>query len=325
MKAEILALLRSSQGYVSGQELCERFGVSRAAVWKAVNQLKKEGYEIEAVQNRGYKLAGGAVFGQNDLESRIHTKWAGAHLSYQEETTSTNALAKVAGEGGAPHGSLYVADMQTAGRGRRGRAWTSPPGTNVYYSIMLRPSFAPDRASMLTLVMARSVACAIEKTTGLRTGIKWPNDIVINGKKVCGILTEMSAEQDYIHYVVIGVGINVGLQEFPRELLDKATSLQAESGENVSRGELIQHCMECFEEDYECFAQAGDLSGLLDSYNQMLLNRDREVRVLDPRGEYTGTARGINERGELLVKLADGTVAKVYAGEVSVRGLYSYV
>lgn len=324
MKSKILALLREKQGYISGQELCEQFGVTRAAVWKAINQLKKEGYEIEAVQNRGYKLVAADVFGQHDLESRIRTHWAGQNLIFQDEVSSTNTLAKVAAEEGAPHGTLYVADKQTAGRGRRGRAWTSPAGTNIYFTILLRPQFPPECASMLTLVMAHSVAKAIRKASGLSVGIKWPNDIVVNGRKVCGILTEMSAEQDYIQYVVIGVGINVGPQEFSGELRDKATSLQAEKGAPVSRSELMQYVMEFFEEDYDQFAAYGDLTALLDSYNVLLLNKDASVRVLDPKGENEGIARGINVRGELIVELPDGSVTNVYAGEVSVRGLYSY-
>lgn len=325
MRAKILALLRESDDYISGQELCRRFGVTRSAVWKAIKQLKIEGYEIEAVQNRGYKLIDAQVYGENELRSRIHTSWAGAQLHFYQSTASTNLLAKQAGEEGAPHGTLFVADEQTAGRGRRGRSWQSPPGTNIYFTILLRPQITPQQAPMLTLVMAHSVAAAIHRLTQMDAEIKWPNDVLLGGRKTCGILTEMSLEREYIHYVVCGVGINVAPQEFPREIREHATSVEEAYGQPVSKGALLQYVMEELERDYDAFIAAGDLSPLLESYNRLLVNRDRRVRVLDPKGEWEGTARGINAQGELLVEREDGTVTEVYAGEVSVRGLQGYV
>lgn len=326
MKAEILALLRGRKDYVSGQELCERFGVSRTAVWKAVRQLKKEGYCIEAVQNRGYILASEEeVYGQHELESRMNTAWAGHPVTFYQELSSTNLQAKLDAENGACQGALIVADMQTAGRGRRGRAWSSPAGTNVYFTLILKPDYGPGHTSMVTLVMGLAVAEGIRKTCGVEAGIKWPNDIVVNGKKVCGMLAEMSVERDYVHYVVIGVGINVRLQEFAPEIADTATSLCQESGHRVSRAELIVNVMKSFEDTYETFCAAGNLSGLMARYNKLLVNRGREVRVLDPKGEFRGISGGINETGELLVKREDGSLAEVYAGEVSVRGVYGYV
>ena len=325
MKAEILALLRESDDYISGQELCRRFGVTRSAVWKAVGQLKKEGYEIEAVQNRGYKLVKAEVYGESELRSRIRTVWVGSELHFYRITGSTNLLAKQAGEEDAPHGALFVADEQTAGRGRRGRSWQSPPGANIYFTILLRPDFAPDQASMLTLVMAHSVACAIHRLTGLEPSIKWPNDVLLEGKKVCGILTEMSVEREYIHYVVCGVGINVVSQDFPEGIREHAIAVEEVYGQAVSKGALLQYVMEDFERDYDAFVAAGDLTPLLESYNGMLVNRDRRVRVLDPKGEWEGIARGINAGGELLVEGIEGGIQNIFAGEVSVRGIYGYV
>ena len=309
MKAKILELLREKGTYVSGQELCEQFGVSRTAVWKAIGQLKKEGYVIEAVQNKGYHLVDQAeeVYNQADIQSRLKTKWVGHPLLFFDSIDSTNIRAKLEAEQGAESGLLVVADQQTAGRGRRGRGWESPSGSNIYYTLMLKPDFNADCAPMLTLVMALAVAKGIRQTLGrgseegaAKVGIKWPNDIVVDGKKVCGILTEMSMEQAYIHHIVIGVGINV-------------------------RRQLIADIMEAFEEDYEIFLQTHDLKGLRDSYAKLLVNRDREVCVLDPKGEFRGTARGINDQGELLVERQDGSIEEVYAGEVSVRGVYGYV
>lgn len=326
MKAKILALLRASGDYVSGQELCEKFGVSRTAVWKVMNQLKEEGYEIEAVQNKGYRLLRTPdVLSESELKSRIITKWAGKNVHFLKETTTTNADAKRLMEEGKPHGTLVVADKQTAGRGRRGRSWESPSGTSVYMTIALKPDFTPEKASMLTLVMALSVAEAVTDITGLNAGIKWPNDIVVNRKKICGILTEMSMEADYIRSVVIGVGINTNQESFPEEIKATATSLFLEKGEKMVRAELIAAVMRHFEYYYELFTQKEELSLLKEEYEKRLVNRNEKVRVLDPKGEFEGIAEGIAKTGELLVRLEDGSLTKVYAGEVSVRGYYGYV
>lgn len=326
MKSEILALLRESRGYVSGQELCERFGVSRTAVWKAIGQLKKEGYSIEAVKNRGYHLASGIeVFGQHELESLMNTRWAGRPVIYYDALPSTNMQAKLDAENGADEGTLIVADMQTAGRGRKGRNWSSPPGTNVYFTLILKPDYQVELASAVTLVMGIAVAEGIRETCGVDARIKWPNDIVVDGRKVCGMLAEMSVEREYIHYVVIGVGINVGDQEFPPEIAQTATNLWQECGRKVSRSQLIVNVMKAFEAGYRVFRNGRSFAGLTAKYNSLLVNKGREVRVLDPKGEFRGISRGVNEKGELLVEREDGTVTEVYAGEVSVRGMQGYV
>lgn len=326
MKTKILELMRDNQDYISGQELCERFGVSRTAVWKAVNQLKEEGYDIEAVRNKGYRLKSAPeVLSESELGSRIRTRWAGRNLSYLKETDSTNNDAKRCMEEGGVHGTLIVAERQTAGRGRRGKLWESPEGTAVYMTIGMRPEFAPDKVSMLTLVMALSVAEAIEEQSGLEAGIKWPNDVVVNKRKVCGILTEMILEAEYIRCVVTGVGINVNQPSMPEEIAQTATSLFIEKGEKLSRAALIESVMRHFENNYDCFIGSLDLSELKEAYEARLANKDQLVRVLDPKGEYEGIARGIRCTGELIVELPDGIVREVYAGEVSVRGYYGYV
>lgn len=325
-KAEILRLLRESGGFVSGQELCERFAVSRTAVWKIIRQLREEGYDIEAVQNRGYRLLTMPdILSQSELESRLKDCWVGRRVCYVEEVDSTNTLAKRLAEEGAPHGTLVTADEQTQGRGRRGRVWKTPKGTNVSMTILLRPDLEPERASMLTIVMGLSVAEGLKQLTGLSVGIKWPNDAVLNGKKMCGILTEMSAQIDYVNYVVTGTGINVNLASVPEGLEDIATSLLIETGHTFRRSEVIEAVAKRFAENYEIFMETKDLSGLQEAYNKILANRNREVKVLDQAAPYEGVALGIDSRGELLVRCGDGTVSKVYAGEVSVRGLYGYV
>lgn len=325
-KAEILRLLRECDGYVSGQELCERFFVSRTAVWKIIQQLREEGYGIEAVQNRGYRLTETPdILSASEIESRLKGGWIGNTVYFAEEIDSTNTWAKRLAEDGAPHGTLAAADVQTAGRGRRGREWDTPKGTNISMTLILRPDLEPENASMLTIVMGLSVAQGLQDLAKVPASIKWPNDVVLNGRKICGILTEMSAQIDYINYVVTGTGINVNQTSVPKELEDKATSLRIETGRMFRRAEVIQAILKRYAENYETFLKTKDLSVLCGSYNELLANKDREVRVLDLKAPYDGTALGINEKGELLVRRPDGTVSEVYAGEVSVRGLYSYV
>lgn len=326
VKEEILKALRSSGGYVSGQELCEKLGVSRTAVWKTVTKLKEEGYEIDSVSNRGYRLRNlPDVMTEAEIGSRLRTKIMGRNCVCFESTDSTNIQAKRLAEQGAPHGTLVCAEMQTEGRGRRGRAWSSPPGEAVYMSLLLRPRVSPEHASMLTLVMGLAAARACNELLGRdAVGLKWPNDLVIDGKKAAGILTEMNTEIDCIHYVVIGTGINVNTRTFPEEL-SQAVSLYQAAGQRLLRAELIALCMEYFEKYYEQFEKTEDLRELKEEYEKLLVNKGNQVCVLEPGREHTGTALGINDRGELLVELPDGQVEEVYAGEVSVRGVYGYV
>lgn len=328
-KEEILKKLRETDDYISGQALCEAYGVSRTAVWKAINQLKKEGYVIEAQTNKGYRLVESdtsVIFSKTAIESYMETKQLGKTIVFQKETGSTNLDAKALAEEGAASGTLVVADMQTAGRGRRGHGWVAPAGKNIYMTLLLRPDCLPDKASALTLVMAVAVFEAVSELVPAEScGIKWPNDVVVNNKKICGILTEMSAEPECIHYVVTGVGINVNQTEFPEEIRETATSLYRECGKKIDRARLAARVMYYFEENYKLFEKSWNLEHLCDKYNRMLINMDRQVRVLDPKGAYDGVARGINEKGELLVKRSDnGETVNVYAGEVSVRGVYGY-
>lgn len=319
-------MLRESEGYLSGQQICDTFQVSRTAVWKVINQLKEDGYQIEAVRNKGYHIVESPdTVNKEAVKSFLKTNWAGQNLLYYEETDSTNTQAKRLGEEGAVHGTLVVAGRQSAGKGRRGKMWTSPPGSSIYMSILLRPEMPPDKAPMLTLVMAYAAALAIQDQEEIGAKIKWPNDLVLNKKKICGILTEMSAEVDYINYVVIGIGINANTESFPAELADTATSLRIESGDAVCRARLIAGVMERFEQCYEAFIEAGDLAPFVDGYNDILVNCNREVRILEPGRERNAISGGIDNAGRLLVEYEDGTTEAIFAGEVSVRGIYNYV
>ena len=275
---------------------------------------EKESYE---------EIGTGSIYNETTIADQIHTKWAGKTVHFARETDSTNLWIKRLAKEGASEGTLALAEFQSAGRGRLGRSWEVPEGTSVMMSILLRPKFEPQYAPTLTLVMGMAVAKAV-KNLGFDVSIKWPNDVVVSHKKICGILTEMGVRDGKIDYAVIGVGINVNIREFPEEMADKATSLYLESGKEFDRSQIPGLVMEAFEEYYETFAATCDLSGLKEEYESILANYNQPVRVL-AKEPYEGVARGITDGGELLVEKTDGTIVAVSAGEVSVRGLYSYV
>ena len=326
MKEEILRLLRSADGYISGQELCNRFGVSRTAVWKAINQLKEAGYEIEAQQNKGYRLkAAPDLMTEAEIKSLMHTEWVAKEVLYFDTIDSTNTKAQELAEKGYPSGTLVVADKQESGKGRRGRSWVSPSGTGIFMTLMIKPDINPNNASMLTLVAALAVAKAITSVTGEKAMIKWPNDIVVNGKKVCGILTEMNAQFDYINHIVVGIGINVHNESFPEEISQMASSLMIEAGgKRFHRAQIIAETMSYFEQYYDTFLQTQDLSALVREYDELLVNMNKAVRVLDPKEPFDGKAMGITPKGELIVDTWESRKL-VSSGEVSVRGIYGYV
>ena len=359
-KQQILRKLKESQEYLSGQQLSEALGVSRTAVWKIIGKLKQEGYPIEAVTNKGYRLLSVEdrdIFNKEEVENRLRTRWAGHPLLYSEETGSTNNDIFALSDQGFPHGTLALTGTQTAGKGRRGRLWISPPDVNIYMSILLRPDLRPESAPMLTLVMALAVYEACEElyasgkeydtretaqeadraqktgdgSPSLKFGIKWPNDIVVSAdggpyRKICGILTEMRMEEKEIRDIVIGTGINANQTEFPEEIRETAGSLALALGHAVNRAELTAETWRFFEADFEAFCETQSLEPLRDKYEAALVNRGRKVRVLDPQDPYEGTAMGITAGGELIVRPQDGSADReVSSGEVSVRGVMGYV
>ena len=326
MKEEILKMLRETDGYISGQELCNKFGVSRTAIWKVMKQLKEAGYNIEAQQNKGYHIVSAPdVMDAAELKSIWKPKWVGCEILYFDSIDSTNTKAQELAEKGYPSGTLVVADKQIAGKGRRGRNWESPSGCGIFMTLMLKPDINPNNESMLTLVSALAVAKALADITGQDAKIKWPNDIVIDGRKVCGILTEMSAQFDYINNIVIGIGINVNNSSFPEEISATASSLRLLSGgKKYRRAEIIEKIMEYFEKYYSIFLETEDLSALVNEYDAMLVNMKKQVKVLDPKEPFEGKAMGITKTGELIVDTWESRKL-VSSGEVSVRGIYGYV
>ncbi|MDO4941836.1 MAG: biotin--[acetyl-CoA-carboxylase] ligase [Lachnospiraceae bacterium] len=326
MKTKILTYLRNTDQYLSGEQLSQQFGVSRTAVWKYMKQLKEEGYQIESVPRKGYRLIETADrITSSEILSQNKASWIGKEIEYFESTDSTNNRIRSFAEEGRKQGLLAVAEEQTGGKGRRGRSWDSPPGTGIWMSLLLKPCIEPHKASMITILAALAMARAIEKVTDLSPKIKWPNDIVINRKKTCGILTEMSAELEEIRYIILGIGINANTESFNRDIADKATSIYLENGEKIKRAKLIaEFCME-FEQLYEEFLRCGDLHTIKEAYESYLINIGKIVKIMKNRREEIRKAIGINELGELVVEDAEGRKEIVFSGEVSVRGLYGYV
>jgi len=249
----------------------------------------------------------------------------GNKIFYYEEVDSTNTKAKEYAKAGGESGSVFVAECQTKGRGRQGRTWASPRVGNIYASILLRPQIAPENASMLTLVMGYAIALAIEKETKMRAQIKWPNDLVIKGKKICGILTEMNVQKNSIEYVIIGVGINVNMKQIAPEIQEIATSLQLESEQEIDTNKMLSGILQEFHQQYTIFLQTEDVSNIRKQYNERLVNIGREILIIAKGGEYQARTEGINDKGELIIEKQDGTRENISSGEVSVRGVYGYV
>ena len=332
IKTSILRMIRQSRGYVSGQSLCEALGVSRTAVWKYVNQLKEEGYEFDAVSNKGYRIVKYPdIITREEIESMLPEGLAVTNVVYYHETDSTNTRAKQAAEDGEKSGTLFITECQTGGRGRRGRTWESPAGSGIWMSLLLRPEIKPFDASMLTIVAAMGMKDAIEEIIGGGTGqggihckIKWPNDIVLGDRKICGMLTEMSAETDWINYVVIGIGVNVNTTEFDDSIKDTASSILLQTGSSVKRSDVVVAFARHFSRYYDEFLKECNLAGLADDYNKALINVGRDVKIVERDGSFVAKAVGIDETGSLIVE-KDGDTKRIVAGEVSVRGLYGYV
>lgn len=325
MKDEVLAFLKEEEEYCSGEEISQKLGVTRAAVWKAIKKLQEEGYEIVSSTKKGYKLINRPnIITSGEIKENLNTKLLGQVVEYRDEVDSTNNLAKELARKGASEGTLVVADKQTSGKGRLGRNWESPAGTGIWMSLILRPNILPQYASELTLVAGLGVCEAIKKSTGLEAKIKWPNDVVVNGKKVCGILTEMSAEMDRINYVVVGIGINANMEAFPEEL-PHATSLKIEGQKEYIRKEIIQCFLEIFEKDYNQYRVDMSLESMKARYEENCITLHQRVKLLKREGESIAEAIGITNSGALIVKYENGMEEEIVSGEVSVRGLYGYV
>ena len=313
----VLAFLaEAGDEFVSGEAISDKLGMSRAAVWKHVNGLRSQGYRIDAVPARGYRLVEiPDRLGALELKPLLGTHDLGQVLHCHDELESTNDLAKQLAEEGAGHGEVVVAEAQTAGRGRRGRAWVSPPRKNLYLSAILRPDLPPQRAAELTLVASVAV-CEAVRQAGVAATIKWPNDVIVNGRKVAGILTEMAAEVDRVQWVVLGVGVNLNIaaEDLPDDLREIATSIAAERGEPVPRALFTAALLGGLEEWLDRYEDEG-FGPVRDAWRSLSGTLGREVRVSMAGGEISGIAEDIDESGALLVRGAAG-LTRVVAGDV---------
>ncbi|CEP68974.1 Biotin--acetyl-CoA-carboxylase ligase [Moorella glycerini] len=321
-KQQVLEYLRHHRGeYISGEELSKKLAITRTAVWKHIQALRQEGYQIDAQTRRGYCLLSiPDCFYPEEVAAGLKTSWLGRNLYYYDEVGSTNQVAKELADGGAPEGTVVIAEAQTGGRGRRGRSWLSPPHKGIWFSVILRPRVTPALASQLTLLAAVAVAAAIRRHTGLPPGIKWPNDLLAGGRKVCGILTEIKAEIDAIEYVVLGTGLNVNMEagDFSPEVRPLATSLFLELGRPVARLPLFQEILYQLEKWYERWQEEG-FDPVRRAWKEASVTLGREVEVNSWREVFRGVAVDIDAEGALLVRGGGGEVRRFNSGEVSLR------
>lgn len=321
--AQILTALRSAPGgTVSGAELSQKLSISRAAIWARIEDLRSLGYEIEASPHLGYRLTSAPdVLHADDLFSRLgKIRVVGRDIRVFQETTSTNDVMEKLARDGVKEGAVAFAESQTKGRGRLGRKWMSPTGKGLWFSLLLRPDMHPQQTTQLTVATGIALRRAIEMHAGVRSDIKWPNDILLNGRKVAGILTELSAELDHIKYVIIGVGIDVnqGAGEFPIELRSVATSLKIETGKAWSRAALAVEVLRQLDYDYGRLV-AGRFQGIAEEWEQhcTTLGQTVVIRIGDRR--IRGRAESLSEDGALLLRSEHGHLETIMGGDVGIE------
>lgn len=320
MKEKVLNLLKEGE-YISGEKLSEILGVSRTAVWKAINTLRKEGYEIDSVTKRGYKLMKKPnVINAADIAEGLDLKVIGTEIVTLKTVDSTNEEIKRRAQKNAESGLVVIACNQTAGKGRLGRSWFSSDG-GVYFSVLLRPELPPNDISGITLAAGLGVCIAIRKFTGLNAMIKWPNDVIIGNKKVCGILTEMTAQTDMVDFVVVGIGINVLNDSFPEEISNKVTSLKMETEEQINLSQLMREIISVLDRIFTSYL-LGISQEDMKLYKSMCATIGREVSLIRGGEKMSGKAIDITADGELVVRLKDGKRITVNSGEVTVQGIY---
>ena len=322
MQKKILDILLNTDDFISGQEISEKLGVSRQAVWKSINALKEKGYEIQSVTNRGYRLVSSPDYlNESSLKTLLHNKIIGKNLIVLDSVNSTNDYLKKLGNEGCENGTVVAAREQTRGKGRLGRTWQSKKDDGIAFSVLLRPNVAPSEVSAITPLAGLAVCKAIREYTKLDCVIKWPNDIIVGRKKLVGILTEMSAEFDAVEYVITGIGINVDHTSFPEEIAFKATSLLLETGRHIDKNEFLACVLEHLENEFvknnlELTPTA------LSEYTDLCATVGRSVTFQRGTRRISGMAAGVSEHGELKVMMSDGTICLVNSGEVTVQGIY---
>ena len=317
--AKILAALRANPDGVSGAQLAGQLGLSRAAVWARMEELRRVGFDIEAGPHRGYRLVDEPdALLADDLLARLGTtRVVGRDIQVFEQTTSTNDVVERLARDGVPEGVVVFAEAQTKGRGRLGRVWMSPERKGLWFSVLLRPKLRPQETTQLTVISATSLRRAIKLVTGLDAAIKWPNDLFIGGRKVAGILTELSAELDRVRYVILGIGVDVNQDAagFPAELRPLATSLRVEAGAPVSRAELAAEVLRQLDADYALIG-AGRFPELADEWEAACITIGRNVAVHVGDRQFRGYAEALDDDGALLIRTEHGHLERVIGGDV---------
>jgi BirA family biotin operon repressor/biotin-[acetyl-CoA-carboxylase] ligase len=318
LRHKILSVLLEDRSiFLSGEEISRRVGVSRAAIWKHIEELRNEGYEIEAKPRKGYRL----IYrpdrvATEEIKNELQTEIFGQQIRYEPVAKSTQILAHQWARAGAEEGSLVIADEQQEGKGRLGRSWHSPPRTGIWMSLILRPNIPIQQAAHLTLLASVGVCLAIRKTTKLPVKIKWPNDILIQGKKVCGILTELRGDQDKINYVILGIGINVNQDpdDFSSELNNIATSLSIEGRTKYSRATLIANVMKELEDYYQLYLSKGfdPIRLKWESLSDLI---GQKITARTPQSKIEGIAESLNSDGSLLIRTNDENVT-IYSADI---------
>lgn len=328
MKEEILKLLKENgDSFISGQEISEQLGVSRTAIWKYINLIKEQGYEIESVSKKGYRLiASPDILTYEEVEPLLKTKFIGRKIMYFNSIDSTNNKARELASSGEADGTVVISEEQTLGKGRLGRNFISPKRKGIWMSIILRPEIDPISASLITQIAAAAVNMGASEIN-IKTGIKWPNDIIINNKKVCGILTEMNAELTNINYVILGIGINVNVdkEEFTDEVKEVATSFKIETGQSISRKELLARILNNFEILYEDFIVSNNIEKTIKICRENSVLIGNEINVIKRGSTVKARALNISDEGLLVVQYEDGRAESLISGEVSIRGIKHYV
>ncbi|MFD3273469.1 biotin--[acetyl-CoA-carboxylase] ligase [Paenibacillus dendritiformis] len=308
--------------YISGEELSRRLQITRTAVWKQINVLRAKGYAFDAVPKLGYRLVTQPTrLDEAALLSKLAPGTFGNRLRILEKTESTQNEAAAWAKEGVPEGAVVLAEEQTGGRGRQGHVWHSPAGKGVWMSIILRPRIPLPYTPHLTLLGAVAMFRAMKKLTSAPLGIKWPNDILTDGKKVAGILLESAAEDERLLYVIAGIGISVNLDsaDFPEELQERATSLKIVTGQEVDRASLVAACLQELEQLYRLYEEEG-FAPIRTLWEAQSITLGRQMTIDTPQGPLQGVAVGLDQSGALLLKDKTGTVQKVFSGDVHFSG-----
>jgi len=322
MDEEILRFLReSSSRFISGEEISRQLRVTRTAVWKRINHLRSLGYEIEASTRSGYRLMRSPdLLIPSEVKPLLKTKWMGSTIHYFQAVDSTNSKAYELALDGAGEGEAVIAESQEKGRGRLERHWFSPPFLNLYLSVILRPKIPPSQTSLITLMAAVPTAETIKKYSGLDPLIKWPNDILLKDRKVAGLLNEIHSEMDRIHFVILGIGVNLNMdgKMFPKEIRTLATSLKEETGRKISRKDFVQTLLYELEEWYSIFLKEGSET-ILKAWRERAQIKGRPVKVTSFGETLTGVAIDVDSDGALILETADGKRKRVVAGDIEYK------